>query len=123
MAVPGPVTSATSTGCHELIRNGRASLVASAAHVLELLGGPGEHLVPKPEARKDPRDGLPETVRRVLDAVPVRTPVGVARIARTSGASSLVVQQVLPSLLMAGLVEQVDGAWRLTALGAGRSTA
>jgi DNA processing protein len=122
MAVPGPVTSATSSGCHEWIRDGRAALVASASHVLELLGAPGEHLLPKPAARLDPRDGLSETVRRVLDAVPVRTPIGVARIARTSGASPLVVQQVLPSLLMTGLVEQVDGAWRLTALGSGRSS-
>jgi DNA processing protein len=122
MAVPGPVTSATSAGCHEWIRDGRASLVASAAHVLELLGAPGENLAGKPAARPDPRDGLSETVRRVLDAVPVRNPIGVASIARTSGTSTLVVQQVLPSLLMAGLVEQVDGAWRLTAFGAGRST-
>jgi DNA processing protein len=123
MAVPGPVTSALSTGCLELIRSGRAALVSSAADVLELLGGSGQHLVAKPAARVDPRDGLSETVRRVLDAVPVRNPVGVARIARSAGVSTLVVQQVLPSLLMAGLVEQVDGAWRLTGLGAGRSTA
>jgi DNA processing protein len=122
MAVPGPVTSVTSAGCHDWIRDGRAALVTSAAHVLELLGAAGEHLAAKPAARADPRDGLSETVRRVLDAVPVRNPIGVARIAKTSGASALVVQQVLPSLLMAGLVEQVDGAWRLTALGAGRST-
>jgi DNA processing protein len=122
MAVPGPVTSATSAGCHDWIRDGRATLVTSAAQVLELLGAPGEHLLAKPAARADPRDGLSETVRRVLDALPVRSPIGVARIARTSGTSPLVVQQVLPSLLMAGLVEQVDGAWRLTALGAGRAT-
>ena len=120
MAVPGPVGSALSSGCHELIRTGRAALVTSAAEVLDLVGGAGEHLPGKPAARVDPRDGLSETVRRVLDAVPVRSPVGVARLARTAGVSALVVQQVLPSLLMAGLVEQVDGAWRLTALGAGR---
>jgi DNA processing protein len=120
MAVPGPVTSATSAGCHQWIRDSKAALVTSAAEVLEQLGSAGEHLVAKPAARSDPRDGLPETVRRVLDAVPVRNPVGVARIARSAGVSALVVQQVMPSLLLAGLVEQVDGAWRLTALGAGR---
>jgi DNA processing protein len=120
MAVPGPVTSATSAGCHEWIRTGKAALVTSAAQVLELVGSAGQHLLAKPVARSDPRDGLPETVRRVLDAVPVRSAVGVARIARSAGVSALVVQQVMPSLLLAGLVEQVDGAWRLTALGAGR---
>ena len=123
MAVPGPVTSALSAGCHEWVRPSRAVLVTSAAEVLELVGGAGEGLLGKPAARSDPRDGLSETVRRVLDAVPVRTPVGVARLARTAGVSALVVQQVLPGLLMAGLVEQVDGAWRLTALGAGRPAA
>jgi DNA processing protein len=123
MAVPGPVTSALSAGCHEWVRTARAALVTGVAEVLELVGGAGEHLLAKPEARADPRDGLSETVRRVLDAVPVRSAVGVAQLARTAGVSALVVQQVLPGLLMAGLVEQVDGAWRLTALGAGRPAA
>jgi DNA processing protein len=120
MAVPGPVTSAQSDGCHDLIRLGKAALVTSAAEVLELVGVAGQHLAPALRGAVHPRDGLDETVRRVLDAVPVRTPVGVARIARSAGVSALVVQQVLPSLLVVGLVEQVDGAWRLTALGAGR---
>lgn len=37
MAVPGPVTSAQSVGCHELIRLGRATLVTSGAEVQETL--------------------------------------------------------------------------------------
>src|SRR5690625_7005290 len=36
-AVPGPVTSSTSAGCHRLIREG-AVCVTDAAEVLELLG-------------------------------------------------------------------------------------
>ncbi|MBI2923037.1 MAG: DNA-protecting protein DprA [Planctomycetes bacterium] len=39
LAVPGPVTSPVSAGCHKLIRQG-AALVASADHVLEELGMP-----------------------------------------------------------------------------------
>jgi DNA processing protein len=120
MAVPGPVTSVQSSGTNALIAQRRAELVTSAADVLELVGAVGEHLAPVRRGAPDPRDGLSETVRRVLDAVPVRTPVGVARIARSSGVSARVVQGVLPTLLLAGLTEQVDGAWRLTALGAGR---
>lgn len=123
MAVPGPVTSATSDGCHTLIRTGRAELVTDAADVLALVGQMGEHLPAEHgRGRADPRDGLSETVRRVLDAVPVRQPVGVASLARTSGTSALVIAQVLPSLLVTGLVEQVAGGWRLTPLGAGRAT-
>ena len=38
MAVPGPVTSAASAGCHELIRARGAALVTGAADVLDLVG-------------------------------------------------------------------------------------
>jgi hypothetical protein len=41
----------------------------------------------------DVRDGLSETVRRVLEAVPVRRSAGVAALAREAGVSALVVQQ------------------------------
>jgi DNA processing protein len=119
MAVPGPVTSALSAGCHSLLREG-AVCVTTAEEVLEVVGGIGEHLPERGRGRVDPRDGLSEETRRVLDAVPVRSPAGVAGIARSAGSSVLFVTQVLPALLVAGLVEQVDGAWRLTALGAGR---
>ena len=34
MAVPGPVTSAMSAGCHALIREQRATLVTSAADIV-----------------------------------------------------------------------------------------
>lgn len=37
LAVPGPVTSAASSGCHQLLRTGRAHLVENAADVLEQL--------------------------------------------------------------------------------------
>ena len=118
MAVPGPVTSAQSAGCHKLLRSGAAVCVTSVAEVLEQLGRPGEHLAPVLRGPSDPRDGLSDTLRRVLDAVPVRMAVGVARIARAAGVSALVVQQVLPALLVAGLVEQREGGWRLSPLGA-----
>lgn len=38
-AVPGPVTSAASAGCHMLVQQGTARLVADGADVLGLLGG------------------------------------------------------------------------------------
>jgi DNA processing protein len=120
MAVPGPVTSVSSAGCHQLLRDTDAMLVTCAAEVLEGIGRPGEHLAPVVRGRADPRDGLDELVRRVLDAVPVRLPVSVARISRTAGVSALLVQQVLPELLLSGLVVQRDGGWHLSTLGAGR---
>ncbi len=72
-----------------------------------------------PRGPEFPRDALSETVQRVLDAVPVHRPALEASIARAAGVSSLIVQQVLPPLLVAGLVQRSDTGWRLTALGAG----
>jgi DNA processing protein len=40
-AVPGPVTSAASAGCHRLLREADAVCVTSAADAWELLGDPG----------------------------------------------------------------------------------
>jgi hypothetical protein len=59
-------------------------------------------------------------MRTVLDAVPVRQWAGEASIAKTAGVPVTVVMQVLPPLLVAGLVEQGLQGWRLTPLGAGR---
>lgn len=44
MGVPGPVTSVTSAGVHDLVRSGAATLVTSGNDVLELVGPVGEHL-------------------------------------------------------------------------------
>ena len=119
MAVPGPVTSSMSSGCHQELRNG-ATCVTRAAEVLELVGRLGEDLAEDLRGPVDVRDGLSDTVRRVLDALPVRRSVGVAALAREAGVSPLVVQQVMPQLQAHGLVQRTDDGWRLTPLGAGR---
>jgi len=123
MAVPGPVTSAMSAGCHALLRGQHgeepAQLVTSAADVLALVGRMGED-GPEQRGPERVRDGLPELVQQVLEAVPVRGGAGEAGIAREAGVPVLAVQQVMPPLLVAGLVERCETGWRLTALGAGR---
>lgn len=122
MAVPGPVTSAMSTGCHVQIRDG-AVCVTRAAEVLELVGRLGEDEAPELRGPVDVRDGLSAVVRRVLDAVPARKPIGVAALAKEAGVSPLVVQQVMPPLEAHGLVRRVPDGWRLTPLGAGKGVA
>jgi DNA processing protein len=120
MAVPGPVTSAMSAGCHLELRRG-AVCVTRAAEVLEQVGRLGEDVADEPRGPVDVRDGLSDTVRRVLDAVPVRRSAGVAALARDAGVPPLVVQQVMPPLQAHGLVQRTPDGWRLTALGAGKS--
>lgn len=119
MAVPGPVTSALSAGCHALLRDG-ATCVTRVEEVLDLVGVLGTDAAGPLRGPASVRDDLPETVRRVLEAVPVRGGAGEAALARDAGVSTLVVQQVLPPLLVHGLVERTPLGWRLTALGAGR---
>jgi DNA processing protein len=123
MAVPGPVTSALSAGCHALLRDGDVQLVTGVDDVLALVGRLGEDDAPVRRGPDRPRDALPELVRRVLDAVPVRGGAGEAVLARDAGVPVQTVQQVMPPLLVAGLVQRTDTGWRLTALGAEKPAA
>jgi len=122
MAVPGPITSALSAGCHEQLRHpdAPAVCVTRAEEVLDCVGEIGADAAVPLRGPDQVRDGLSATVRQVLDAVPVRGGIGEAGIARATGVSPLVVQQVLPPLVVAGLVARTSDGWRLTPLGAGR---
>jgi len=123
MAVPGPVTSALSAGCHALLREPDSHLVAGVREVLALVGRLGTDDAAPERGPVRARDALPEAVRRILDAVPVRGGAGEATLARDAGLPVLVVQQVMPPLLVAGLVQRSETGWRLTALGAERPAA
>jgi DNA processing protein len=120
MAVPGPVTSAMSVGCHELLRDVErgATLVTSAAQVLELVGAVGEGLTDGAAGRpQTARDGLSDVARRVLDACPVRTGVPPERLAAVAGCDVLDVLRVLPALELAELVQWTGSGWRLATPG------
>ena len=76
IAVPGPVTSALSAGCHELIANEGALLVTGAADVLATLGCAGGPAVGADDGAapgedpQHPTDGLEPDAARVYDAFP-----------------------------------------------------
>ncbi len=115
MAVPGPVTSAMSVGCHELLRETEkaVTLVATAAHVVDRVGGIGTDLAERPAIPATPRDDLSDVARRVLDACPVRTGVPPERLASVAGCDVLDVLRVLPALELADLVQWTGSGWRL----------
>ncbi len=122
MARPGPVTSAH-VGRLPRARPGHGSVAgldrrATSSRSAAALGETDDE--PERGAER-PRDALPELVRQVLDAVPFRGGAGEAtHRAVARGVPVATVLQVLPPLLVAGLVERCDTGWRLTALGAGR---
>lgn len=116
MGVPGPVTSASSGGVHQLVRTGAATLVTSGAEALEVLGSAGEHLLATPRGRDRPRDALTDRQRLVLDAVPVARGATSASIARLVGLGTDTAHAVLLELEVGGMVELDDAGWRLAAL-------
>lgn len=110
-AVPGPVTSSASAGCHALLRNG-AELVTRAEDIVELVGRIGE-LAPEEPHPSTPLDGLSEPERLVYEALPGR---GAATIDEIAVASGLIAEQVLGPLAMlelAGLAERKESRWRI----------
>jgi DNA processing protein len=109
-AVPGPVSSAVSAGCHELVRGG-ATLVTDAAEVAEAVGPIGE-LAPRKEGAGQPGDDLEPNHRIVLAALPTRKPVTTEELARLSGLSSTEVRGALGALDLAGLARRHGEGWR-----------
>ncbi|MET8158095.1 DNA-processing protein DprA [Sphaerisporangium sp. NPDC005289] len=112
-AVPGPVTSEMSAGCHRLIRRAEAVCVTSARDVIELVGAIGDDLAPEPRGPVLPRDRLDEETRAVLEAVPARSGAGPATIAVAAGVDLATVLSCLGALAAAGYVERSDRGWRL----------
>jgi len=110
-AVPGPVTSAASVGCHALLSNG-ANLVTRAADVVELVGHMGE-FAPDLQRPGSALDGLGDAEQRVYEALPAR---GRRTTSQTAIASCLPPTQVLGPLSMlevCGLGVRDEGHWKL----------
>ena len=110
-AVPGPVTSAASAGCHVLLRAG-AELITRADEVREIIGRAGEFAddLPRPV---NPLDGLSESERLVYEALPARGARTPDEIAVASGVPAAGVLGPLAMLEIAGLVQRQDGKWRI----------
>ncbi|HEX5190906.1 MAG TPA: DNA-processing protein DprA [Streptosporangiaceae bacterium] len=112
MAVPGPITSEQSAGCHELIRESGAVCVTGARDVLELIAPLGEA---GPAVARDPAvpaDGLDPVTASVLRAVAQRTGRGPATIATIAGVDLDTALRCLGLLAAAGYVQRCDQGWR-----------
>jgi len=119
MAVPGPVTSEVSAGCHELIREYGAMCVTGARDVLEHLEpgcGGGEDVEQPSGPRRGPAvetDRLDPVARSVLEQVPVRGGRGPASIAIRAGVDLDTAVRTLGLLAAAGFVQRCDRGWRV----------
>lgn len=121
-AVPGPVTSPASSGCHRLIRDYDATLVTNAVEAQELIGiGVDVALFDlAPET-----DRPPPLHRRILDALPLRGALGLSEIVREAGVDRDEASGALAELQLLGHVARAesDGSgeaapgWRLVERG------
>lgn len=105
-AVPGPVTSAASAGCHRVLREFDGVCVTSSNDVLEMLGA-GDS--PPPAGEQAHTD----TSTRLLDALSPRTARSTADIARRSGLAPDEAAILLGFAELEGRVTRDDeGDWR-----------
>jgi DNA processing protein len=103
-AVPGPITSAASAGCHRLIREYDAVCVTTVDEMAELAGGTPAGADPGPGERNS------EEIR-VLDALSVRSPRTAADVAARSGLPVDAVQSVLGLLELDARAAERAGGW------------
>jgi DNA processing protein len=113
MAVPGPVTSDMSEGCHEIIREWGAVCVTRAQDVIEHVSPVGEGLGARRRGPAYPRDSLDAESTAVLEAVPARAGAGPAAIAAAAGVDLDTAIRCLGALAAAGFVERCARGWRI----------
>jgi len=113
-AVPGPVTSAASAGCHRLIRDYTAVCVTNPDEMAELAPLDGQPPLFEPDdaaggaaAAADP----PPEVVRLVDALSVRSPRDVADLAARAGLSFDAVRALLGTLELEGAVAERERGW------------
>jgi DNA processing protein len=110
-AVPGPITSSASAGCHVLLRAG-AELVTRADEVREIIGRAGELADEQPHPT-GALDALTDAERQVYEALPGRGTRTPDEVAVAAGLPAAAVLCPLAMLEIAGHIERQDGRWRL----------
>ena len=108
-AVPGPISSPTSMGCHRLIRDHEAVLVSSVDDVTDLLGDPATYASGPPPGGP----GVSERERRVMGAFPTRGSIGLDDLVRSCGLDVMDVSTALGILDAMGRVSSDGQGWRL----------
>ena len=123
-AVPGPVTSTASAGCHRLLREGVAVCVTDVAEVRELAGVIGSGLEAATDAARSAdgraarrQDTLDPVSLRVLDALSRRVPTEVDRVASLAGVTVAEARGVVGLLELSGWVVRRGTGWVAVRIG------
>ncbi|WGD38422.1 DNA-processing protein DprA [Lysinibacter sp. HNR] len=107
-AVPGPVTSTASDGCHLLLREYNAICVTTAEQAREIvIPLNSDPVVHDSEAHAQSPEYL-----RLWDALSTRRARSVDELARLSGHSPPEVRALLAELLYEGAIAETSGGWK-----------
>ncbi len=122
-AVPGPVTSPASAGCHKLIREGH-TCITDAADLVELIAPIGTRADTESLIPVRPHDGLAPDELRVWEALAPDTWLSVPQLCLAAGMNETIVQQLLGELTLQGRARSKPGGagrllWRRAARRAG----
>lgn len=109
-AVPGPVTSPASAGCHRLLRDG-AVCITGADDVMDLVGAMGAYAGSEPPTRDRPGDGLDPDDRAVWEALPKSRGASIESLARAAGVSVPGTRAAVGRLELDGLARRSDSGW------------
>lgn len=113
LAVPGPVTSPMSAGCHHLIREQTATVASGWTDILELLGASAPDADSDALAHLRPTDALAPREALVLDAFPRKRAIGQHDLLIASGVGTHELLGALGSLEMLGFIERMGDVWRI----------
>jgi DNA processing protein len=119
LAVPGPISSASSAGCHRMIKEGLAILVADVPDLLDMLdlahGGGATPAGTRRSSATPPRsrDALGTRERTILDALPARGVLGLDALVRAAGLSPADVLAGIGILTADGWAVEDSGGWRV----------
>jgi len=118
LAVPGPVTSMMSAGCHHLVREGGATLAGTSSDVLECLLPADQALAMSvrrtretSEAMSVPADSLTAVQARIRDLLPSSGEATLDHLRIASGLSVPELLSTLGALSSAGFVAAEGSGW------------
>lgn len=113
LAVPGPVTSPASAGCHHLIREAGAVLASCPEDVLDIVSPVGSSAAREAPDLARAVDTLTERQARILDAVPPRGAIGMDRLIEVAGLPAAAVAESVGMLAARGFIRADADGWRL----------
>ncbi|WP_435299812.1 DNA-processing protein DprA [Timonella sp. A28] len=110
-AVPGPITSAQSAGCHRLLRETPTQLIGGVEDFREFVFPHGDVSRGPEEVLIAPVHCLTDVQRRVLDALSTRRCMRVDEVSTASGIAEIHCIGQLGGLESMGLIRRSAGGW------------